>query len=44
VRAYNTELKTFPGSIWASVLYRNNKPMETFMVAEDVKKTPQVKF
>src|SRR5437899_1644907 len=24
-RTYNTELRTFPGVIWASTLYRNNK-------------------
>jgi LemA protein len=44
VRAYNTELKTFPGLIWASTLYRNYKPMETFTVAEDVSRPPTVKF
>ncbi len=44
VRAYNTELKTFPGVLWASTLYRSYKPMETFTVAEDVKKAPTVKF
>src|SRR5512139_111367 len=44
VRQYNTELRTFPGIIWASTLYKNNKPMETFTVAEDVKMPPQVKF
>jgi LemA protein len=44
VRAYNTELKTFPGMLWASTLYRSYKPMETFTVAEDVKQVPQVKF
>jgi LemA protein len=44
VRQYNTELRTFPGVIWASLLYKNNKPMETFTVAEDVTKPPQVKF
>jgi LemA protein len=44
VRAYNTELRTFPGVIWASTLYRSQKPMETFTVAEDVRRTPQVKF
>src|SRR5262249_29444104 len=32
VRQYNTELRTFPGVIWASTLYRSNKPMETFTV------------
>jgi len=30
--------------IWASTLYRNNKPMETFTVAEEVTRPPQVKF
>jgi len=44
VRAYNTALKTFPGLIWASTLYRSYKPMETFTVAEDVTKPPTVKF
>jgi LemA protein len=44
VRAYNTELRTLPGVIWATILYRNNKPMETFTIADDVKKPPQVKF
>jgi LemA protein len=44
VRAYNTELRTFPGIIWATVLYRNNKPMETFTIPDEVTKPPQVKF
>ena len=44
VRIYNTELRTFPGVIWASTLYRSAKPMETFTVAEDVKRPPPVKF
>ena len=44
VQTYNTELKTFPGVIWASTLYRSYKPMETFTVAEDVKRVPTVKF
>ena len=44
VQAYNTELKTFPGVIWASMLYRGYKPIETFTVAEDVRKVPTVKF
>jgi LemA protein len=44
VRAYNTELKTVPGVLWASTLYRSYKPMETFTVAEDVKQVPKVKF
>jgi LemA protein len=44
VRRYNTELRTFPGVIWASTVYRSQKPMETFTVAEDVRRPPQVKF
>ena len=44
VRAYNTELRTFPGVIWASTVYRNEKPMETFTVAEDVRRPPPVNF
>jgi LemA protein len=44
VRVYNTELKTFPGVIWFKLLYSGRKPMETFTVAEDIQRTPQVKF
>lgn len=44
VRLYNTELRTYPGKIWASILYGENKPMETFTIAEQTKQLPQVKF
>ncbi len=44
VRQYNTELRTYPGLIWASMLYRNAKPMESFTAAEDLKRPPTVKF
>jgi LemA protein len=44
VRAYNTELRTFPGVLWAATLYRSNKPMETFTVAEEIRRPPAVKF
>jgi LemA protein len=44
VRVYNTELKTFPGILWASTLYRGYKPMETFTVSPDVQRAPNVKF
>ena len=44
VRAYNTELKTFPGIIWANVVYRNNKPMETFTIDEPAMHVPTVNF
>src|SRR3546814_14894964 len=36
VRIYNTELRTIPGRWWASFLYPDAKPMESFTVAEDV--------
>jgi LemA protein len=44
VRVYNTELKTFPGILWASTLYRSYKPMETFTAAADTQRPPAVKF
>jgi LemA protein len=44
VQAYNTELRTFPGVIWATILYRNNKPMETFTIPDEMTKPPAVKF
>ena len=44
VRLYNTELSTFPGRIWASLLYSGNKPMEEFTIDESAKRVPQVKF
>ena len=44
VRVYNTELKTFPGVLWAMTLYRNNKPMETFTITEEQMRTPKVDF
>ena len=44
VRQYNTELRTFPGRIWASIFYASNKPMEEFTIADSAKASPQVKF
>lgn len=44
VRRYNTELRTLPGRIWASLFYTSNKPMEEFTVEDSVKQAPQVKF
>ncbi len=44
VRVYNTELRTLPGSIWASTIYRNHKPMETFTATADADRPPSVKF
>jgi LemA protein len=37
-------LKTFPGLLWASTLYKSNKPMQEFAAAEELKQPPQVKF
>ena len=44
VRVYNTELRTFPGVLWASTFFRANKPMAAFAANEDAQKPPQVKF
>jgi len=44
VRVYNTELKTFPGRIWAMILYSKNKPMEEFTIEASAKQAPSVKF
>ena len=34
VQAYNVELRTFPGVLWASTAFRSNKPMAEFTAAE----------
>src|SRR6476660_961949 len=44
VRAYNTELRTFPEIIWASTFFRGNKPMAEFAAGEGADKPPPVKF
>jgi LemA protein len=44
VRAYNTELKTFPGVLWASTAFRSNKPMAEFAANEGAQTPPAVKF
>lgn len=44
VRVYNTELKTFPGILWAATVFRSNKPMAEFAATENADKPPQVKF
>ena len=43
-RAYNTELKTFPGLLWASTVFRGNKPMAEFAANDAAQSPPQVKF
>ena len=44
VRLYNTELRTFPGLLWAATFFRANKPMAEFTATENADKPPQVKF
>ena len=44
VRKYNTELKTFPGRLWAMTLYSGHEPMQTFSISEEAKEAPKVKF
>ena len=44
VRVYNTELKTFPGLLWAMTVFRGNKPMAEFSASDNAQTPPQVKF
>src|SRR5512144_108613 len=44
VRLYNTELRTFPGILWANTFFRGNKSMAEFTASANADKPPQVKF
>jgi LemA protein len=44
VRQYNTELRTFPGSIWAGTVYRNQKPATPFAATAQAQTAPTVSF
>ena len=44
VQAYNTALRTFPGVIWASTVFRGNKPMAEFTANDEAQTAPKVKF
>jgi LemA protein len=44
VRVYNTDLRTFPTVIWASTLFRGNKPLAEFTATDTAQTPPQVKF
>ena len=44
VRQYNTELRTFPGVIWAATLYRSQKPAQPFTAAANAQTAPKVSF
>lgn len=43
VQAFNTEIRTFPGVIWAK-LFWGAKPMETFAATAGAERPPAVKF
>jgi LemA protein len=43
VQAFNTEIRTFPGVIWAK-LFWGAKPMETFTATAGAERPPAVKF
>jgi LemA protein len=44
VRVYNTEISTFPGRLWKSVLYASAQPMATFDIPPQDMQTPKVDF
>jgi len=44
VRDYNTTLHTFPGVMWASTLYHNEKAMTPFQAADTAQTAPKVNF
>jgi LemA protein len=44
VRIYDTELKTFPGRIWAMLLYSGYKEMAQFTIDEKAATAPAVNF
>lgn len=44
VARYNTEIRTFPGRIWKSILYGDAQVKENFTADADAQKVPEVKF
>jgi len=44
VQDYNTELRTFPGVIWASTLYKSQKPAQEFAATAAAQTAPVVSF
>lgn len=44
VRAYNTTLSTFPGSLWAATFYSGNRPMQPFAGTAAAQTAPTVNF
>ncbi len=44
VQTYNTNLRTFPGVIWASTFFRSAQPMAAFTANDAAQQAPAVKF
>ena len=44
VQAYNTEIRTFPGVIWATIFYRDAKVKESFTAEPGAQQVPRVDF
>lgn len=44
VQAFNTEIRTFPGRIWHSVMYSDLQLKENFTATAEEQLTPEVKF
>jgi LemA protein len=44
VQDYNTELRTFPGVIWASTIYKSQKPAMQFAASAAAQSAPVVNF
>ena len=44
VRDYNTEIRTFPGALWAGTVHRWAKPAQTFQASAQAQSAPSVSF
>ena len=44
VQDYKTEIRTFPGALWAGVVHRWAKPMRTFQASAAAQSAPSVDF
>ena len=44
VQAYNTEIRTFPGVVWAAIVYRDAKVKESFAAEPGAQQAPRVGF
>ena len=44
VQDYNTELRTFPGVIWATTIYKSQKPAVQFAASAAAQSAPVVNF